>query len=264
MNDLVIVDNTGTVRHLGKHRPTAQRLAGFQKFRDTIKVVPKKDWKVVSRQDVFDASWIEDQNGYSSCVSESTCSGVEKSIFLNTQSRVRLSRGVLYAQINGGRDQGAFITDALDRMKDTGTCLWETSGRTPFFKNQIPREAWDEAKRFTISEAYHLTSFEEMMSAIQLGYLVVFGFMVGSATDRLDQYGVAGHVRGPGNHAVHADGCNLLPDGRWVLDMVNSWSVRWGRQGRAYLDEKHFQGIDPDAFAIRAVNTDPNNLPVAA
>ncbi len=94
-------------------------------------------------------------------------------------------------------------------------------------------------------------------------FIPVYGYQVGNNFERFDQYGVAGHDRGPGNHCNHADGVKLLPDGRYVLDDHNSWAANWGPfgNGRVYIDEDHlFSGGDQaDCCIIEAAIDDPND-----
>ena len=102
---------------------------------------------------------------------------------------------------------------------------------------------------------------DELVSGLQLGYIAVYGMQVGSNFGSFDASGVAGFARGGGNHCMHADGVKKLPDGRWVLDNVNSWGYSWGpwKNGRCYLSESHIKGADnSDAYLIKGAVDDPS------
>jgi hypothetical protein len=223
-------------------------------------------WRPVNRRPLFpQGDWILDQDSIGSCVAESSSMALRKCRFLAGATDEPLSPGCLYAQVNGGRDSGAVITDALDALKTKGTCLFSTVGQKPFYLDEMPQAAWTEALRFRIEGWWYCDTFDEVATAVQLGppYIPVFGIMVGNNFQSFDPYGVAGHASGPGNHAVHADGMTQLADGRWVLDMPNSWGAAWGpwHNGRVYLDEQHLDagGDQPAGYVIQAAIEDPQD-----
>lgn len=264
--DMPYITVGGRRRYLACLPPKAD-FGGLPKFaarplrRFESAVIPRSEWKPIKRSALFPAlSWILNQGEISSCVGNGSAAALRRARFLTGQSDVPLSPGALYAQINGGRDQGAIISDALTALQQTGTCSYATVGESPYYLNQLPAGWQEEAARFRIAQAYHCQSFDEIGSAPQYGYIVVYGITLGNSFMQFDQYGVAGHARGPGNHCMMADGMDLLPDGRWVLDNVNSWGADFGpwQNGRCYLDEEHFgNGDQPDAFAIQAATDDP-------
>lgn len=252
---------SGCRRVLGCKPPKAD-FGGLPKFRAApgARVIPRDQWKPIDRRSLFPTSWILDQGDVGSCVGNGAASALRKTRLLAGQTDVELSPGCLYAQINGGRDNGAVISDALTALQQTGTVSYATVGEQPYYLPQLPADWQKEASRFRIGQAYHCQTFDEIGSALQLGFIVVYGIMVGENFQNFDQYGVAGVSSGPGNHCMHADGMVQLPDGRWVPDNVNSWRGTWGPfgNGRCYLCEDHFlHGDQPDAFAIQAPTGDP-------
>jgi hypothetical protein len=254
--------------------PPRADFGGFPKFRArAVPVVPRAQWKPIDRRWLFPAGeFILDQDGIGSCVANGSAAALRKARYISGmgQGDIPLSPGALYAQINGGSDNGAVISDALTALQQTGTCRYGLVGETPFYLNQLPAGWKDDARHFRISQAYHCQSFDEIGSALQLGFIVVYGIQVGSNFESFDRYGVAGHSSGPGNHCMHADGMTQLADGRWVIDNANSWGATWGpsADGRCYLCEDHFlHGDQPDAFAIQSAVYDPTtdpNLPKAS
>lgn len=244
--------------------PAKEDFGGLPKFLAApgATLIPRSEWKPVNNRWRFDASFILDQNGHGSCVGNGSAAALRKVRILAGQPDVKLSPACLYAQINNGVDQGAVISDALTALQQTGTCRFDLVGQDPVYLPQLPAGWEQDAQRFTIRQAYHCANYDEIGSAIQLGYVVVYGIMVGNSFTNFDKYGVAGHARGPGNHCMHADGMTPLADGRWALDNCNSWASSFGpwNNGRCYLDEDHFgHGDVPDAFAIEFGSEDPQN-----
>jgi len=228
---------------------------------DIKKILP------VNRRGLF--NWIFDQNGFGSCVGDGWTGALMRARALRGLANVKLSPGFTYSLINGGRDQGAVISDGGQALMQTGTCEYSIVGDSPIYTRQMPSSASANAAKYKVASIYHCTSWLGVLSAIASGvYIPVYGYMVGNSFMHADQYGVAGHDRGPGNHCNHADGIALLPDGRVVLDDVNSWGTSFMAQGRCYIDEDHlFGGGDqPDVCVITAPVEGPGepNVPPAA
>ncbi len=258
---LPFVVSGGQRRFLGCLKPWPD-FGDLPKFSSAAPLVPRAQWSSFWRRTLFPSTWILDQNGYGSCVGNGSAGALRKARILGGQADVELSPGALYAQINGGSDNGAVISDALTALQQTGTCPYALVGEAPFYLPQLPSGWQQQAARFRIGQAYHCQSFDEIGSALQLGYIVVYGIQVGGDFENFDASGVAGASPGPGNHCMHADGMAQLPDGRWVLDNANSWGSTWGpwKNGRCYLSEQHFLGGDqPDAYVIVAATDDPQD-----
>ncbi len=258
------VDEGGHKRFLTA-RTDARKLQALPRYGDHFPTFPEAEWYEVNRHNLFgDQSWIYDQNGHGSCVGNGWVGALRRVRVLAGMNDVNLSPAFLYAQINGGQDQGAVISDGIAALTKNGVCAFSTMGQDPIFWRSISAAAKEEASRFKLVDAYRCETWEETVSAILTGrFLPVYGYMVGNSFGRFDQYGVAGHDRGPGNHCNHAEGLKKLPDGRWVLDDVNSWNFKWGpfHNGHVYLDKQHlFGGGDmPDVCVIRVAGRDPKD-----
>jgi hypothetical protein len=232
-------------------------------FKDSHTVIPRNQWREVNNRSKFPVDkFIFDQDGIGSCVGNGSTDSLMKVRALMGMSYQRLAPGCTYSQINGGRDQGAVISDSLTALQQTGTITSQTLGsdEKPFYSRQMPSGWKTEAARFRIEEAYHCATFDEIGSAIELGYIVVYGIQVGQNFNTFTAEGVAGQTPGPGNHCMHADGIHKLADGTWALDNCNSWGDTWGpwKNGRCYLAEKHFlYGDQPDAYAVKTAVQDP-------
>lgn len=261
----------GEKRHLTRLSPGMRMLARDKtplRFADVKALIPRSQWRDIDRRKLFPASeWILDQDGIGSCVGNGSTAALRKTRRLAGMQDWKLSPGCTYAQINGGRDQGAVIGDSMTALTQTGTCLYSTLGEKPFYLSQLPSNWKAEAARFKIDEVYVTPTFDEMGTALQLGYVIVYGMMVGNNFERFTSEGVAGISGGPGNHCMHADGMKKLASGAWAFDNANSWGATWGPtgNGRCFLAEGHFSGADTsDAYAIKAAILDPAEKPPVA
>ena len=234
---------------------------GVKRWRNVKTAIPRDQWRTVSRRNVFPAAdWVLDQGQHGSCVGHGSASAFRATRFCAGMRDLKLSPTCVYAQINGGADDGAIIGDLLIALQKTGTILFASTSEDRIYLHQMPAGWQSEAARFKIEEAHTTPTFDEIVSAVQLGYVVVFGMEVGNNFEAFDKYGVAGYSGGAGNHCLFIDGCTLLPDGRWVVDVVNSWGADWGpwKVGRCYMTERHINGADnSDAYAIRTATEDP-------
>ena len=234
-------------------------------FAQAVGLVPQSQWREIKRWASFPAGdWIYDQDGISSCVGNGAAGALRKARALAGMKDVRLAPASVYAQINGGRDQGAVISDSLTAMQEVGALPSAILGddQKPFYLGQMPRGWKEQARSYRVSQAFRCDTFEEIMSAIQLGYCVVYGVRVGNNFNSFTGDGVAGISRGVGNHCMYGDGAKKLASGKWAVDNVNSWGDDWGpfRNGRCYLVAEHFRPeVQCDAYAVQAATFAPDD-----
>lgn len=246
----------GEVRKLGTVSSPA-KFGALPSYSAHNPVFPIAEWYDLDRRNIFGSpDWILDQNGISSCVGNGWAGALRRCRALAGMKDVKLSPGFTYALINGGLDEGAVISDGIAALKRWGTCPFDVIGQKPFYYKQISIEAHKAALDYKLVDAFRCDTWEETVSALLTGrYTIVYGYMAGSKSMKFDQFGAAGHDPGMGNHCVAADGVKKLPDGRWVLDMYNSWSPAFGpwKNGRVYHDKQTLfgGGCRPDVCAIR-------------
>ena len=261
----IFIDQNGVPRMLAcKPNPGGIKAIFPKKYSEYKPMYTMDQIKPLSRRGLFGAQdWILDQDGIGSCVGNGSTSSLRKKRVLMGQADLKLSPGCTYSQINGGSDNGAVISDAIDALMKVGTIPYSMIGESPFYTRQMPSGWQQQAQRFRITEGYHATTYIELLSAIMNDDVPFFGIMVGNTWEKFDQYGVCGHDRGVGNHCVHADGIVLLPDGRKVMDASNSWSYSWGpfQNGRMYMDQNHIDGggDEPDVCIITGACLDPQS-----
>lgn len=253
------IEFDGHRRYLAS-RPSGKFASFMPNYKDSGQpMFDKKDWRIISRRDRFGPDMIFDQNGHGSCVANGWVGAIERSRVLRGYKYVKLSPGFFYSLINGGSDNGANISDGIKAGQEVGTCLFSTVGQDPIYTRQMPATAKPEAQRFRIGRAFHCSSWEQSVSAVQAGFIIVYGYMVGNNFMHIDKDGFGGHDRGQGNHCNHADGFVILPSGRMGFDDVNSWNTTFGDKGRVLLDEAHLfeNGDQADVCAIETILEDP-------
>ncbi|MFO0863553.1 MAG: hypothetical protein U0744_02645 [Gemmataceae bacterium] len=243
--------------------PSQAKMFAAPRWTEAKNLVPRDQWRPINRRDVFPPGdqWTFDQDGHGSCVGQGAVGGLMRARSDAGMPYVKLSPTALYAQINGNSDNGAIIGDSLEALKRTGTITFEKFPQSKIYVSQLPAGWRDEAARFKVVDAFITPSFDEIASAIQLGYICVIGVHVGNNFDNFTGEGVAGVASGQGNHCVMADGMKRLANGKWALDVQNSWGTRWGDQGRYLQSEDHFRyGLDArDFYAIRGASEDQLN-----
>jgi len=253
------IDVGGIPRILNRLLPQKAQRAAMASFADSSSVIPRADWTAIDRRATLPT--LIDQKSHGSCVGFGSTGALMSARVLAGMPLQVLSGAYVYSWINGGSDQGAIIGDSVDALMKHGTCLESTVGWDTIYRNQASKGD-TEAQRFKLFESYTINSFDEGVSALQLGFTLVFAVMVGNSFTDLDSDGCCGYDNGPGNHCVHADGVRKTSSGEWVLDMKNSWGPSFGDNGRGGIRQKLFEGLSSngqDAYAIRAATTDPND-----
>ena len=255
------IEVDGHVRKLNA-RSSPAKLQAMRKFADFNPIIPKSQYRDIDRSDFYKGEqWIPDQDGIGECVGCGWAGAARRVRLFEGGNDTKLSPAYIYAHINGGEDRGAVISEGIDVLLKKGTCAYSTLGIEPFYTHQLPPGSKEEALRFRAADVYRCDSVEELESAIQANFMVVFGAMVGDNFGRWDKYGVAGHDRGPGNHCMMIQGMKKLPTGRYVYHVPNSWGYGWGpfKNGTIYLDQEHLfsNGVMPDICVIRSMRRDP-------
>lgn len=253
IRDLWTIFASGERRILGCHPRTARVGSIFPVFAEEdhpeIKLVPESEWTDCSKRHIL--YHIFDQDGIGSCNANAACQtlmlwrnelGLPKAI---------LSPGNLYGRINGGRDQGSMLSDALLELMKVGVCRTDFCNPNDWKKNTY-KQGWDnDAKRYAILEGFDCPTFAHIASAIQLGFFVDFGIMVNQSFEP-DSEGVIPPMsgRGGGGHAMTAIGMKKI-GGMWHVETVNSWGEKWGLKGVCFIPQTYFKGDFVDAWANR-------------
>jgi hypothetical protein len=241
-------DGNGTWRALGCLPPHSD-FGGLPKFSSSQPTIPRSEWKDFDLSG-YDAP-ILNQGSHGSCVGHGAVTAFWRLWLMQNLPPQQFSACFTYGLINGGRDSGAVISDALTSMTNDGVGLLSDVPEGMVYRSQFPAAAFTNAKRFKVRAAHHCQNFDEICSALLLGFPVVYGVYVGGSFGNLDSEGVApAWPNRVGNHCLSGKALKKLSSGDWGVRTQNSWGASWGQQGNCYLVERHFTGTDPDAFAI--------------
>jgi hypothetical protein len=246
----------GTPRVLACLPPRAD-FGGLMAFSAANALIPRNRWQEIDLADLAGEVW--DQGPHGSCVGHGGAKAFEIAFRMagGTVPDSGFSPTSLYALINQGRDRGAIVSDAMDALLETGICTMAECPESVIYERDIPDSANATRARFRVSDAFHCGTFDEIGSALQLGFPVAFGIPIGDGFNNPGPDGVIYTGGMPlGGHCMCAKGTIRMSDGSWGLKVRNSWGRRWAHEGDCILVEAHFRGTC-DAFAVRASRTDP-------
>lgn len=175
---------------------------------------------------------MRNQGGIGSCCPVSVVSCFEQLQEETGRPHTPLQPEHLYSAINGGRDSGATLRAAMNRMVTHG-CASHESGLVPYqsYNRRSIRDvaaADRDGLRFRFHEPFALpkdfkTYCRAVASAICLGMPVEFAWHVTSATMRLNN-GFVSVGRGPGNHASYLHWAKWVGGEELIVgDIANSW-----------------------------------------
>ncbi len=204
-----------------------------------------------------DNSYIAEGIGVHNCVGYSAAQSEMRERELRGQKFVVLSGSYIYDQINGGRDNGACITDSMTELISDGVPPADDYPSTPQFNRRTQPAS---RLRFKLGKGIVLTTFDEMVNAILLlNAIPQYPYQVGPSYNP-GPSGKCGVSNGPGNHSVHGDDVAWI-DNEWCIDHAGSWGTRWGNQGRAYHTERGIMScaMQNDAYCKIWVIQDPTD-----
>lgn len=252
-----VEDGSGHRRVLGCLAADPKKFAHLPRFADSFPTLPRSQWKEC--QDDDSDLPILDQNGHGSCVGHGSCSAFQHVWNKSGFGPQRFSPCFLYGLINGGSDNGAVVGDAMDALMQKGICLETTVPEgNQIYQSQFPQTAFTEAQRFKLERAYRVSSFDEIATAVQMGFAVSTGVDIGRAFEP-DAQGVLPDLRGSsGGHCTCQRRGLKNIGGKWYLFSQNSWGTSWGLQGRFWIPESYFQG-QTDHFVPAFDSFDPQD-----
>lgn len=229
-------------------------------FTTAFNVLPQSEWKENSLKAANVP--IRDQKQFGSCGGQSSCESFMYARAIRGLKPVILSATFIYGLCNGGKDAGSRVTDCVNVLKTYGTCLDSQVPYNMIYRTQFPQAAFDTAQHYKALEVYKINTYEELITALVLGFPCVTGIAVGQnfVHNQLSPYGIAPLPNiVAGGHALCIMGIKYL-ENKWVLEFQNSWSKTWGLDGFAYLQKGNFNpgyGFGFDTYAICSVLADP-------
>ncbi len=267
-NGLPMIEEGGELRVLGCLPP--RPVVGLGDWASNRPTLDRSRWQEIDAAAAYMDAPVRDQDGLSECTGEASAEAVSHSRLRDGQPYVSLHPGFPYSLVNGGRDEGAVISDILEAVKKYGICRTDKAAPKAIFTNQFNQAAVADALNFRIRDAFRCLTAEEIWSALSLGRVVVAGILVGQNFGNLNGYGVAPLPdRILGGHALCLTGLKSCGAQGLCAHTKNSWSPAWGVKGWCYLTEQHFdRRVDAYAIEIGGVIDDPTDnttdVPLAA
>lgn len=232
------LDHLGEPRKLALQRPTAKPRASATNIQ-TIRVkngLPPLEtvYEKVDYVTNYPLNLINDQRDCSGCTGWSAAGSSMRMRYIRGRKFLRLSGAAIYAQINGGSDNGSNILDAMNVLESTGTCLESDMDYPKIYKEQIPVNSliYREAVPITLGSA------QECATALMMGMLPQVPIMVWSSWENfVDGIAQTYKKEAYGNHSVYLAGLEEVK-GRWVFRLVNSWTPNWGpfKNGTCFIE----------------------------
>jgi hypothetical protein len=266
----VLVDHLGVPRVLAALPPYPWQ--PIPRLMETRAPLPRSEWREVDL--TFPGIPILDQGRRNSCTGHMAATGMTVAWYLKTGELVRFAPTFTYAINAGGRDAGAVVSDIVTTLTTRGCCLESEYPEGAIDVRSIPPSAYQTAARYKLSRWHHTGSWDELCTALSLGWVCGGGFLLGNNFMQPGRDGIAPVPdRVVGGHAIALVGL-VNRGGRWLVRFQNSWSASWGLQGYGYLTEEFFNytrdvsarqwNAAPDVFTAEHVSDDPNSpLPVA-
>lgn len=225
---------------------------GEQAERSRVRLIPRSEWKPIDFSHLVPR--ILDQDGQGAC---NAFASVQSLHVLRGEAGlpyVELSAGNLYGRINGGADRGSLISDAIQELEKNGVCPAAIVPQLEWRPSRWPSSWRDQAKRFRVLEAWDCPTFDHLASAIQLGFPVNLGVLVGDRFNPDSDGWLPDYRRGGGGHAMCGVGLVYGERRGWGIKVANSWGERWGVKGFGILPESYFKSTPfTDAWAVRGL-----------
>ncbi|MCB1172910.1 MAG: hypothetical protein KDK39_05070 [Leptospiraceae bacterium] len=168
------------------------------------------------------------------------------------------SPAYVYNQINGGKDNGSYISDALDLLVQQGAATWQTMPYTARdYRAQPNTTARREAASYK-NRSYRrigASQISALRSELANGNPIVFGMAIDDAF-----YNYKGGVyakQGGRNYGGHAmtlvgyDDNKVASNGeRGAFKIINSWGTSWGESGYAWISYRLWNQLNPYAYVV--------------
>jgi len=198
---------------------------------------------------------IESQGGLNSCVANAVAGAYEYLVKRHKGLDYDVSRLFIYYNgryLGGGEieDQGTYIADAIEGLKEYGACSEETYPYKEKIVNEEPNEeAYSEAEAFLVESVERIDNkIDNWKSTLAEGNPIIFGVLL---YDSFDNHRKKGLIPMPSSseqsrdtHAGHAMLCVGYSDPDQVFIVRNSWGQSWGDAGYCYIPYRYLINDD--------------------
>lgn len=193
---------------------------------------------------------IENQGGLNSCVANAVAGAYEYLAKRHNDTEYDVSRLFIYynARVLGEmetEDEGAYIADAIESLKEYGACSEETYPYKEKWVNEQPHdEAYEEAQAFLVESVERVDmDLNAWKSALAEGYPIIFGVLLFESFDNHRKKGLvpmpSDKEAGRESHGGHAMLCVGYSDPDQVFIVRNSWGQTWGDKGYCYVPYRY-------------------------
>lgn len=233
--------------------------AGPMLTRDQAVSILQDPKRVASRVRFQGTKFIWNQGGIGACNGFAGAGALARSRVRRGLAYVKMSGESLYAQINGGKDQGSMLDDGMKALMKNGCSPADLVKWQTYLWKDISQEARAAMARFRAFECYRVDTEEEMLAGLASGFDGVIAVQANNAFMKLDSEGRVTPTDGPGNHAVGVDDVRIR-QGKIEFDMFNSWDLTYGVGGRGWVSwERHLRTTSKNHafYLIRSTTDDP-------
>ena len=258
-----IIDHSGQLRRKGSWLKPAGFVSAHPSFESAMPHLMLNDTQIrslladpdrVPSRQTYDVTWILNQGQYGSCNPTATAGALSRARYRRGLSKLLFSGAFLYSLINGGRDQGSALEDAMNAVMQYGIAPLSMVPPNDIYTYLIPAGAKAEAFKHRGLKAFAVGTQQGLRSALAAQIPCVTAIEAGNnyanATD-----GFPAVDSGPGDHAVCADDLCLI-DGKEYFDSPGSWGGRFGVNGRQYLTWEHYRQTFPNHTFFAIASTD--------